>query len=149
MWHTAQYSLLHLHNTFHICPAGQKPYCIWDIEEIWLQRFFIKYVTNFGVVLLCENQNTLISTWKQISIISDQNKKTLASSEHIIYTIHITHYCKISHTYKVIKLQMVVTCLLKYCNIFHKPSITKPRLKGAIFLDRKTYTHTINTCISS
>jgi len=64
---------------------------MWDIDEIWFQKPFIKYVTNFGnKYVLCENQNTLISTLKQTSIISDQNKKILASSEHVIYTINIT-----------------------------------------------------------
>lgn len=33
-WYTAHYSLLHLHNIFHICPAGQKAHCIWDIDKI-------------------------------------------------------------------------------------------------------------------
>ena len=149
-WYTAHYSLLHLRNIFHICPAGQKPHCIWDIDEIWFQKPFIKYVTNFGnKYALCENQNTLISTWKQISIISDQNKKKHLLLQNVIYTINITHYSKVCHTDKPIKLQMVVIRLLKYHNIIHMPIIIKPQLKGAIFLDRNIHTHTINTCISS
>ena len=60
-WYTAHYSLLHLNNIFHICPAGRKPRCMWDIDEIWFQKPFIKYVTKFGnKYALCENQNTLI-----------------------------------------------------------------------------------------
>jgi len=36
---------------------------------------------------------------------------------------------------------MVVTRFVKYHNIINMPSIIKPQLKGAIFLDRKTHTH--------